>query len=83
MIKSLDSTLASIGGYSGLIWGIVFFLMADYQKFQLNMSMIQTLYQLTGFTNNPNLEGAGDPVLPTNPDTEVTGAVSSHDKTSK
>ena len=53
--------------------------MADYQKFQLDMSMIQTLYQLTGSTANND----GDPILPTNPDTEVAGAVSSPDKTSK
>ena len=45
MVVSLDGTLANIGGYSGLIWMIVIFVLGDYAKFQLDASMVRNLFQ--------------------------------------
>ena len=45
VVKALDITLATIGGYSGLVWMVVHLLVGKYSSFKLSSSMVNTLYQ--------------------------------------
>lgn len=62
VVNSLDGTLANIGGYSGLIWMIVFFLVSDYSKFKMDSSMVQALYQYQT-SHNSTQEKSDEEVL--------------------
>lgn len=43
-IYSLDQALAVIGGYAGIIWQIINFLIGGYQDFKFEMSLMRSLY---------------------------------------
>ena len=53
-MKALDNTLAAIGGYTFLVYIILYFLVSWYDSFKLSSRLVKSLYQYQERPNSAN-----------------------------
>ena len=56
--ESLDNLLGIIGGFTALIWDIIYYMMSEYQSFQFNRSLIGEIYSTT---DNSRMKTGSEP----------------------